>query len=75
MDSFANQMNYKFTPGRLLMFFVFVTLFYNQRYFTVLDHDDNLHDKRRIQAKMTHVDNNHKADDVKRTIFTLKYFQ
>lgn len=68
-------MNYKFTPVAILLIFVFITLFYNQRYFIIVDHVNNLHNKRTIQAKVTHVDNNHKTDDVKRAILALKYFQ
>lgn len=41
----------------------------------MVDHANNLHDKRRIQTEVTQVDNNHKVDDVKRAILALKYFQ
>lgn len=68
-------MNYKFIPDSLLVIFVFITLFYHQKYFIMVDHANNLHDKRRIQTEVTQVDNNHKADDVKRTILALKHFQ
>lgn len=68
-------MNYKFIPDSLLVIFVFITLFYHQKYFIMVDHANNLHDKRRIQTEVTQVDNNHKADDVNRTILALKHFQ
>lgn len=67
-------MNYKFTPGSLLLIFLFITLFYRQKHFIIVDHADNLQEKVKIQAKVTQV-GNHTADDAKGTILALKYFQ
>lgn len=55
MDSFTLQMHYKFTPGTLLLIFLFIILFYNQGLFTIVDHADNLQDNGKIQTKLTQV--------------------
>lgn len=48
-------MHYIFTPGTLLLIFLFIILFYNQGLFIIVDHADNLEDNRKIQTKLTQV--------------------
>lgn len=67
-------MNYKFTPGSLLLIFLFITLVHRQQHFIIVNHADNLQEKVKIQAKVIHVDN-HTTDDAKGTILVLKSFQ
>lgn len=67
-------MNYKFTPGSLLLIFLFITSFHTQQHFIIVNHADNLQEKVKIQAKVIHVDN-HTTDDAKGTTLALKCFQ
>lgn len=55
MDSFTLQMNYKFTPGILLLILLFIIWFYNQRLVIIAGHADNLYDNRKTQTKVTQV--------------------
>lgn len=48
-------MHYIFTPGTLLLIFLFIVLFYDQELFLIVDHADNLHDNGKIQTKVTQV--------------------
>lgn len=48
-------MHYKFTPGTLLLIFLFIILFYNQGLLIIVAHADNLHDNGEIQTELTQV--------------------
>jgi len=61
MNSFALQMNYKFSPVTLLHIFVFIAFF-------IIRDTSQFHDKRSRPAKVIHVDNSNKAAKVRRTI-------
>lgn len=70
MDSFTLQMHYKFTPGTLLLVFLFIILFYNQRLFIIVDHADNLPDNGKSQRKLTQVEDNSCILPLRKQAFT-----
>lgn len=55
MDSFTLQMNYKFTPGILLLILLFIIWFYKRKLFIIVGHADTLYGNRKTQTKLAQV--------------------